>query len=83
MRSDSLIGHEAVPGTMGSFEDLAGRVNEAAAAGGKFADSLVRVAGAAVSGVLVFLDREMAYAQKAMKKSATERTGQTKGVSHK
>ncbi len=58
-----------MPGTMGFFDDLADRVEDVAAAGGKFAESVVRAAGAALSGVLVFLDREMMYARKAVKKS--------------
>ncbi len=68
---------------MGFFEDLAGRVEETAEAGGKFADSLVRAAGAAVSGMLVFVGREMAYAEEAVKKSATGRTASERRVTHK
>lgn len=65
------------------FEELAGRVEEAAEAGGKFADSLVRLAGATVSRTLVFVDRELAFAQKAAKKATAGRTAPEKRVAHK
>src|SRR5438034_777229 len=38
-------------GTMGFLQDVAGRVEEVAAAGGKFADAFVRTAGATVAAV--------------------------------
>ena len=44
-------------GTMGFLHDVAGRVEEVAAAGGKFADAFVRTAGATVAGALVFVER--------------------------
>lgn len=50
------------------LQDLAGRVEEVATAGGKFADAFVRTAGATVAGALAFVDREIGYAQSAMKK---------------
>ena len=54
--------------TMGFLQELAGRVEEVASAGGKFADAFVRTAGATVAGALAFVDREIAYAQAATKK---------------
>ena len=54
--------------TMGFLQQLAGRVEEVAAAGGKFADAFVRTAGATVSGALVFVDREIGFAAQAAKK---------------
>lgn len=59
---------------MGLLQELAGRVEEVAAAGGKFADAFVRTAGATVAGALVFVEREIGYAQRAAKKSAGEKT---------
>ena len=53
---------------MGFLQELAGRVEEVATAGGKFADAFVRTAGATVAGALAFVDREIAYAQQASKK---------------
>jgi orotate phosphoribosyltransferase len=61
------------------LQELAGRVEEAAQAGGKFAEALVRTAGAAVSGALVFVDREIGYAEQAVKK----RSKRTEGVHKK
>ncbi|HEX9340688.1 MAG TPA: hypothetical protein VF992_05895 [Thermoplasmata archaeon] len=58
---------------MGFFQQLAGRVEEFAAAGGKFADAFVRTAGATVSGALVFVDREIGYAAKAAKKRSASK----------
>ncbi|HKW43066.1 MAG TPA: hypothetical protein VJP06_02660 [Thermoplasmata archaeon] len=58
---------------MGFLQDLAGRVEEVAAAGGKFADAFVRTAGATVSGALVFMEREIGYAQRAAKRSAAKK----------
>ncbi len=61
---------------MGFLQQLAGRVEEVAAAGGKFADAFVRTAGATVSGALVFVDREMGFAAHAAKKrNATKSEG--------
>ncbi len=54
---------------MGVLHELAGRVEEVAAAGGKFADAFVRTAGATLSGALAFVDREFGYARRAAKKS--------------
>lgn len=54
---------------MGVFQELAGRVEEVAVAGGKFADAFVRTAGATLSAGLAFMDRELGYAQRAAKKS--------------
>lgn len=53
---------------MGVFQELAGRVEEVAEAGAKFADAFVRTAGTTFAEALVFVDREIAYAQQAMKK---------------
>ena len=64
---------------MGFFEDLADRIDEAAVAGGKFADSLVRVAGYSLSGVLAFVDKEIGYAQKAVKRPSEARRASGKG----
>lgn len=50
------------------LQELAGRVEEVASAGGKFADAFVRTAGATVAGALVFVDREITYARDAAKK---------------
>jgi hypothetical protein len=55
---------------MGFLQELAGRVEEVAAAGGKFADAFVRTAGATLSGALAFVDREIGYAQRAAKRTA-------------
>jgi hypothetical protein len=74
MIPDRLIAADAPAGTMGFLQELAGRVEEAAAAGGKFADAFVRTAGATVSGALVFMEREIGYAQRAAKKSARGKT---------
>jgi len=68
---------------MGFLHELAGRVEEAAVAGGRFADSLVRVAGYAVAGVITFAEKEIEYAQKAAKKEAVARTASAKGVTHR
>lgn len=67
---------------MGFFEELAGRVDEAAVAGGKFADSLVRAAGYTISGVLAFVDKEIGYAQKAVKRSPASKGETGKRPSH-
>lgn len=53
---------------MGFLQELAGRVEEVAAAGGKFADAFVRTAGATVAGALVFVEKEIGYAQSAAKR---------------
>jgi len=53
---------------MGFLQDIAGRVEEVAVAGGKFADAFVRTAGATVAGALVFVEREIGYAQHAAKR---------------
>jgi len=58
---------------MGFLQQLAGRVEEVAAAGGKFADAFVRTAGATVSGALVFVDREIGFAAKGSKKRTTDK----------
>lgn len=50
------------------LKDLGAYVEEAAQAGGKFAEALVRAAGFALSGALAFVDKEMEYAAKATKK---------------
>jgi len=66
---------------MGFLQELAGRVEEVATAGGKFADAFVRTAGATVAGALAFVDREITYAQQASKK---RKSGETEGkVTHK
>ena len=83
MIPDRLIAVDASAGTMGFLQELAGRVEEAAAAGGKFADAFVRTAGATVSGALVFVEREIGYAQKAAKKRGAEKTESRKGPSRK
>src|SRR5207249_8668104 len=72
--SDRLIAADASRGNMGFLQELAGRVEEVAAAGGKFADAFVRTAGATVSSALVFMEREIGYAQKAAKKRTGEKT---------
>ena len=59
---------------MGFLQQLAGRVEEVAAAGGKFADAFVRTAGATVSSALVFVDREIGFAAQAAKKRTTSKT---------
>lgn len=59
---------------MGFLQQIAGRVEEVAEAGGKFADAFVRTAGATLSGALVFMDRELGYAQRAAKKATGEKT---------
>lgn len=69
---DSLIAADVAAGAMGFLQELAGRVEEVAAAGGKFADAFVRTAGATVSGALVFMEREIGYAQRAAKKPRAE-----------
>jgi orotate phosphoribosyltransferase len=58
---------------MGFLQEIAGRVEEVAAAGGKFADAFVRTAGATLSGALVFVDREIGYAQRAAKRNAASK----------
>jgi hypothetical protein len=61
---------------MGFLQELAGRVEEVASAGGKFADAFVRTAGETFAEALVFMDREVGYAQRAvkrLKKSPAER----------
>ncbi len=60
---------------MGFLQDMAGRVEEVAAAGGKFADAFVRTAGATVAGALVFVEREIGYAQQAAKRPKKGRPG--------
>lgn len=80
---DRLIAVDASAGTMGFLQELAGRVEEVAAAGGKFADAFVRTAGATVSGALVFVEREIGYAQKAAKKRSGENTESRKSPSRK
>lgn len=67
---------------MGFFQELAGRVEEVAAAGAKFADAFVRTAGATFAGALVFVDREIGYAQQAAKKRRPAK-GEEKPVTHK
>ena len=67
-------------GTMGFLQDMAGRVEEVAAAGGKFADAFVRTAGATVAGALVFVEREIEYAQKAAKRPKKGRPGDREGT---
>jgi orotate phosphoribosyltransferase len=67
---------------MGFFQELAGRVEEVAAAGAKFADAFVRTAGATVAGALVFVDREIGYAQRAAKKRKSPGT-EEKPAPHK
>ncbi|MGI0150020.1 MAG: hypothetical protein ACREDF_10890 [Thermoplasmata archaeon] len=62
---------------MGFFQELAGRVEEVASAGAKFADAFVRTAGATVAGALVFVDREIAYAQAAAKKRKPAKPDET------
>ena len=60
---------------MGFLQDLAGRVEEVAAAGGKFADAFVRTAGTTVAGALVFVEREIGYAQRAAKRPKSGKSG--------
>ena len=67
---------------MGLLQDLAGRVEEVAVSGGKFADAFVRTAGAAVAGALIFVEKEIGYAQRAAKRPKAERRGD-KQVPHK
>ncbi|TLZ58101.1 MAG: hypothetical protein E6K15_01580 [Methanobacteriota archaeon] len=67
---------------MGFLQDIAGRVEEVAAAGGKFADAFVRTAGATVAGALVFVEREIGYAQHAAKRPRSGKPGEKEG-SHK
>ncbi len=81
--SDRLIAADASGGNRGFLQELAGRVEEVAAAGGKFADAFVRTAGATVSSALVFMEREIGYAQKAAKKRTGENTESRKGPSRK
>jgi len=80
---DRLIAADASAGTMGFLQELAGRVEEVAAAGGKFADAFVRTAGATVSGALVFMEREIGYAQKAAKKRGGEKAEAHKAPNRK
>jgi orotate phosphoribosyltransferase len=54
---------------MGLLQELAGRVEEVATAGGRFADTFVRTAGFTVSRALAFVEREIGYAQKLGKKT--------------
>ncbi len=65
------------------FKELGARLEEAAQAGGKFADALVRAAGSALSGMLTFVDREMEYAAKAAKKGRKKPSDSTNGGSRK
>ena len=60
---------------MGFIQELSVRVEEVASAGGKFADALVRTAGLTLSRALVFVDREIGYAQRFGKKSGTKPGG--------
>ena len=53
---------------MGFLQELAGRVEEVATAGGKFADAFVRTAGATVAGALTFVEKEIGYAKRAAAK---------------
>ena len=64
---------------MGFLEELAGRVEEVASAGGKFADSFVRTAGSTLAGALVFVDREIGYAQRAVKRRSSNTTHERRG----
>jgi len=68
---------------MGFLQELAGRVEEVAVAGGKFADAFVRTAGATVSSALVFMEREIGYAQKAAKKRTGEKAEVRKAPNRK
>ena len=65
---------------MGFLQDVAGRVEEVAAAGGKFADAFVRTAGATVAGALVFVEREIGYAQRAAKRPKSGRPEDKEGA---
>jgi len=67
---------------MGFLQEIAGRVEEVAMAGGKFADAFVRTAGATVAGALVFVEREIEFAQNAAKKRKGGKPPE-KGVTHK
>jgi hypothetical protein len=69
---DKLIAPMGPLPTMGFLQELAGRVEEAASAGGKFADAFVRTAGATFAGALVFVEKEIGYAQRAVKRRKTE-----------
>lgn len=65
---------------MGFLQELAGRVEEVAVAGGKFADAFVRTAGATVSGALTFVEREIGYAKRAAaKRKAGARPAEKRG----
>lgn len=57
------------------LKELGTYVEQAAQAGGKFADALVRAAGYALSGALGFVDKEMEYASKAVKKRGEKAPG--------
>ncbi|MGQ0796778.1 MAG: hypothetical protein ACT4OI_02770 [Methanobacteriota archaeon] len=46
---------------------LGAKVEDAAVAGGRFADALVRATGYLISGVFAFADKEMEYAARAIK----------------
>lgn len=64
---------------MGLLQELAGRVEEVAAAGGKLADVFVRTAGSTMSRALVFMEREIGYAQRLGKKTTAAKTRDRKG----
>jgi len=77
---DSIIPDHVLAGRdMRFLQELAGRVEEAAQAGGKFAEALVRTAGVAVSGALAFVDRRSGLPSRRGKK----RRGGTKGAARK
>jgi hypothetical protein len=55
------------------LKTLGDKVEDAAVAGGRLADALVRATGYLVSGALAFADREMEFASQAMKKRKENR----------
>ena len=57
---------------MGFLQELAGRVEEVATAGAKFADAFVRTAGFTVAGALAFVEKEIGYAKKLGKKRTSK-----------
>lgn len=63
---------------MGFLQELAGRVEEVAVAGGKFADAFVRTAGATMAEALTFVEREIGYAKRAAAKRKVGPTSREK-----
>ena len=69
--------------SMGFFQHLADHVDDTAEAAGKFADALVRLAGATVVSTFALIDRELAYAQRAAKEGKTGRVSPARGPGEK